>query len=97
MEQGLIDEILEAFRNLRQRRPEAVSAALLGLAIERKVLTRKEAEALADRLTLADVEGISGSLTLRLDEQGRKAELTAIVQELRRVQRYAEGLLKRRP
>lgn len=73
--------------------PQAVSAGLLAVAVERKVVSAREAELLARDPGLADVQAIQDELALRLEEQGRTGEVATLLAEGRRALKRAREIL----
>jgi hypothetical protein len=85
-----IEELIE--RTIRER-PRAVSALLLALAVERDLISAREAEQLARGVGLDDLQTIKEELAIRLDELGRTGELAGLLTEGRRVLQRARRLL----
>ena len=90
---GALEEALERLKTLFEEHPEVASAGLLALAVERDLISAREARNLAVRPGLADGEAIRATLAVKLEEADRTDELVALLLELRRIKRRAEDLL----
>lgn len=91
-----IDDALDDGRDFLDAHAEAVSLALVALAVERRALTPAEGETLVRTADLSDVRAVGGELTLRLERHGRAGELVELALQGRRVLQRARSLLAAR-
>ncbi len=93
----LTDQSHQLIRQTIQDRPEMASALLLGVAIERDLLSSKEAQHLAEREGLKSFEVIKNELAVRMKERGRTQELAELLSQGRRALRHAQKLVNSVP
>jgi hypothetical protein len=88
-----VTQAIEQGRALLEKYPEAVSAALIAVAVERRVVSQEQAEAFVRGYGLSDLEATKGALSRAVDRAGKRDELKALIKDGRRIVKRARALL----
>jgi hypothetical protein len=88
------DEAVSEAKAVADKYPDLISAALIAVAVERRVITQHQAEHFVRTYELSDSESVIQALSRAVDRSGRREEFVELLKEGRRAFKRAKRLLE---